>query len=258
MTISLVLALIAIGLFVGIVSNVFGLGGGVLITPLLPLVVQISQHDLIATSLTCIVIVVSTNVYAFARDQKIDWSVAKSYGILASIGAFSASTIVVFLSEQFLRGSTLFVMVALVLVLIRKPVVTEIAASQKKYYLPAGFFAGLATGLTGIGTGAILSPLFLAKKIVPHEKVSPTTNAILIAATFTAVVIYGFNAVQQGRSIFDAIQIQYAFFIVLGALGISKKAREWQSLMPEAKRRHWMAVILVFLSLIVLRAILKG
>ncbi|MEK6555910.1 MAG: sulfite exporter TauE/SafE family protein [Bdellovibrionota bacterium] len=258
MTISLVLALLAIGLFVGIVSNIFGLGGGVLITPLLPLVVSISQHDLIATSLACIFTVVSFNVWAFSREKKIDWSVARIYGVLAAVGALSASTIATFLSEQFLRGSTFSMMMLLGLSLIRHPKTEKISAHQKLFYMPSGFFAGMATGLTGIGTGAILSPIFLAKKILPHDKVSPTTNAVLIFATFTSVIAYAIAAVQQGRSVFDAIQIQYVVFICAGALFISRKARKWQGLMPEVMRRRYMACVLALLSLIVLRAFLKG
>lgn len=260
MTFTLALLLLAIGLFVGFASNVFGLGGGILIMPLLPLLVEINQHDLVATSLTCILLVVSSNVLVFALKKQIDWSTAYLFGTLAALGAFISSSFSYLLSEQALRWLSLSVIILVSLLLFSRQARHQGVSGSIVRWLnwPFGFFAGVISGLTGVGSGAILGPYFISQKIVSHERVSPTLNFVLTITTLSGVIAYALSAIKSGRSVGSAIQIQYVIPIVVGAWVASKKARHFQEQMSEAGRKIGMILILTVLALFVLYTILKN
>lgn len=61
--------LLSLGLVVGTFSALFGVGGGVLIVPLLPLAVNLSVRETIATSLFAIFLVVANNTLSFQRKK---------------------------------------------------------------------------------------------------------------------------------------------------------------------------------------------
>jgi uncharacterized membrane protein YfcA len=85
---------IAVGLVAGLASGLLGVGGGIVMIPLLVVVVHLTQHHAHATSLAAIVLIAASGTIRFALDGSVDWGVA---GLLAAgtlIGApFGAATL---------------------------------------------------------------------------------------------------------------------------------------------------------------------
>lgn len=71
----------AVGLAAGIFSGLLGVGGGVIMVPLLVAVVGLSQHGAHATSLAAIVPIATVGAIAFALEGNTDLLVA---GLLAA------------------------------------------------------------------------------------------------------------------------------------------------------------------------------
>ena len=68
------------GIVVGIVSTIFGIGGGIIMVPLLSLLFSISHIESIATSLATIVLVTIFNTINFSN---------VGYSLLKVVGSFS-------------------------------------------------------------------------------------------------------------------------------------------------------------------------
>lgn len=71
---------LGIGLVAGITSGLLGVGGGIIIVPLLMALAALSQHQSNATSLAAIVPIAAVAATRFAVDGRIDWALA---GLLA-------------------------------------------------------------------------------------------------------------------------------------------------------------------------------
>lgn len=79
--------LVAIGLAAGVFSAFFGVGGGIVVVPLLILVVGLSEREATATSLAVIVITAAAGVLVFSLRGEVDVGYAALVGLPAAVGA---------------------------------------------------------------------------------------------------------------------------------------------------------------------------
>jgi uncharacterized membrane protein YfcA len=75
------------GLVAGILSGLLGVGGGIIIVPLLVALVHLSQHQAHATSLAAIVPIGAVGALTFALDGEVDLEVAGLLALGALVGA---------------------------------------------------------------------------------------------------------------------------------------------------------------------------
>jgi uncharacterized membrane protein YfcA len=75
------------GLVAGILSGLLGVGGGIIIVPLLVVLVHLSQHQAHATSLAAIVPIGAVGALTFALDGEVDLEVAGLLALGALVGA---------------------------------------------------------------------------------------------------------------------------------------------------------------------------
>ena len=105
--------LVAIGLVAGVFSSLFGVGGGIVIVPLLLLLVAFAPHEATATSLGAIAITALAGVVAYAFRHDIRYGYAVLVGLPASVGALSGTTL-----QQRFSGRSLTMGFALLLIAI--------------------------------------------------------------------------------------------------------------------------------------------
>jgi uncharacterized protein len=79
--------LVLIGLVAGVFSSLFGVGGGIVIVPLLIMVAAFGTREAAATSLGAIVITALAGVTLYALHGKVDVGYAALVGIPATGGA---------------------------------------------------------------------------------------------------------------------------------------------------------------------------
>jgi uncharacterized protein len=77
---------IALGLAAGVLAGMFGVGGGLLFVPTL-LVLGLSQHEAIGTSLLAIVPTVVVGTWRQSRYGNVRWRAAAVMGVAAAITA---------------------------------------------------------------------------------------------------------------------------------------------------------------------------
>jgi len=103
MTLSTVLALIAIGILAGMLSGLVGIGGGIVMVPLL-LLLGFSQHQAQGTSLAVLVVpVTAAAVFNYYREGYIDWRYAALIAVFFVIGGYFGSKLAVNIDQKMLK-----------------------------------------------------------------------------------------------------------------------------------------------------------
>lgn len=186
-----VLAYTVIGLIAGVFAGFFGVGGGILIVPLLILVVQADQRQASVTSLVAIIptSLVAASTFLVSGSVPLDQTV---FGLIIAIG----STITAPLGAWALRTwNTVTVRWIFITILL-------IAAIQVLYQLPdrnshlewstatvlvliaSGAAMGFVAGLLGVGGGLLIVPLL----VIGFGVSDLTAKALSLIAMFPAAI----------------------------------------------------------------------
>ena len=105
--------LVAIGVVAGFFSALFGVGGGIVIVPLLLLVMRFHPRTAMATSLAAIGLTALAGTTAYAFHGQVDPALAALVGLPAAAGAVAGAAL-----QQRLAGRTLSLAFAALLVAI--------------------------------------------------------------------------------------------------------------------------------------------
>jgi uncharacterized membrane protein YfcA len=105
--------LVAIGLVAGFFSALFGVGGGIVIVPLLLLAASFEERQAMATSLAAIAVTALAGTILYAVEGKVELKYGLLVGMPAAFGAVAGATL-----QQRLRRRSLSLLFAFLLVAI--------------------------------------------------------------------------------------------------------------------------------------------
>ena len=109
-----------IGSLVGTLAGVTGIGGGVLISPLM-LLNGFSKSEAVGTSFLAMVFLVITSVVFHGTQSNINWKVGLTIGISAAIGAIVAGKYLLpILPVQWMRYLLALILISLAIILLVK------------------------------------------------------------------------------------------------------------------------------------------
>ena len=150
-----IVVLVAVGLLVGVLSGMFGIGGGTVIVPAL-VWLGLSQRNAAATSMLAIVPTAISGVVSYAAGGNVDWLAAALLFCGMFVGGQVGSWLLSRLPELALRW--IFVVVDQVsFVPSRDHQITMTVATGVCMVL-LGVVIGMLAGLLGIGGGALAVP----------------------------------------------------------------------------------------------------
>jgi uncharacterized membrane protein YfcA len=186
-----------VGSIAGLISGLFGLGGGAVIVPLLiftflarGMPAEITTHMAIGTSLATIVFTALSSIYTHHQKQAIRWDIVKTLvpgillgGLLGGLFAISLDGVLL----QLLFGGFL-ILVALQL-LVYKP---KVGVRSLPGYVGMGASGSLIGGISalfGIGGGTLSVPLLTFFGIKIHQAVG-TAAACGLPVAIGATLAY--------------------------------------------------------------------
>lgn len=253
-------------LLAGLIGSLTGLGGGVIIIPLLTLGLGVDLHYAIGASLISVIATSSGAAAAYVKEGITNMRIGMFLEIATTIGAVIGA-----LLADFIPASIIAVIFSLILIYsainsIQKKVNHEENRPDDKWALrfklngsypaadgvhqysvrnvPGGFimmaFAGVMSGLLGIGSGA-LKVLAMDKIMRIPFKVSTTTSNFMIGVTAAASAVIYF---QKGY-IIPGIAAPVMLGVLIGAMTGS---RLLVKVKPE-KLRWIFAIVVTFLAL---------
>ncbi|MGL3151822.1 sulfite exporter TauE/SafE family protein [Microbacterium sp. A82] len=156
---------VIIGLVAGLLSGLFGVGGGTIIVPLLVLTLPFDQRLAAGTSLAAIVPTASVGVISYAASGSVAWIPALILAGGAVIGAQIGTWLLPRISQTALRwgfvGFLLLVIVSLFLVVPSRTAVFELGWINGVGLAAVGVCTGVIAGLIGVGGGVIIVPVLM-------------------------------------------------------------------------------------------------
>jgi len=238
------LIMIGVGIFAGIAGAILGIGGGMIITPILTLGMGLNIKYAIGASLIAVLATSSGSTIAYLRVNVLILRVAMFLEIATTIGAIVGALLTGVLDPKYL-----YLLFGCLLVfsgwnmsrklrrgqeVLQRVEPDKIASKLKlngSYYdkaemktidyqvenVPAGFSvmfgAGVASGLFGIGSGAFKVMAMDTFMKMPLKPSSSTSNLMMGVTAAASATVYFFNG-----SILPGIAVPMALGILGGAV----------------------------------------
>ncbi|MDQ3931464.1 MAG: sulfite exporter TauE/SafE family protein [Actinomycetota bacterium] len=193
---------LAAGLAGGFLAGLFGVGGGVLLVPLLVLVLGRSQHVAHATSLLAITIPALAGTLRFAAEGAVAWGPAALVAVGALAGVQLGAALLPRVSERRLQllFALLLAIMSLRLVVFGAGVDStgppgdetfQLAAGALVLHTVLGLVSGTAAALLGIGGGAIVVPVLVIGFGYGQHLAEGTSLAVIVPTALVGAATHG-------------------------------------------------------------------
>jgi len=200
--------LVVLGFFAGLLGALTGIGGGVLLTPILALHFGIPIRQAIGTSLVAVITTSAASSSVHLQRHTTDIRLGMTLELATSFGAAVTAYLVGYFNRSVLEGLFAgFLLYSAIMILIRRgkikakdeplPAVngdTVIPPYEPQRYplgLAASLVAGGLSGLLGIGGGPIKVPVMFIFMNVPLMVATATSNFMIgVTAAASAIVYY--------------------------------------------------------------------
>jgi uncharacterized membrane protein YfcA len=155
-----------VGLAGGFLSGLFGVGGGIIMVPLLIWLTKMDQRRASATSLAAIVPASLAGAVGYLAGGEVDWWSALFVAIGGIVGSYIGARLLRRIPLVWLRWGfiALLVIIAVRLLLVepdRAGGTLELTPWTAVALVALGLFIGIASGLFGVGGGIIMVPAFI-------------------------------------------------------------------------------------------------
>ena len=161
-----VLILLLVGVVGGAFSGAFGVGGGIVMVPLMLWLLGFDQRRAAATSLAAIVLSSLAGSLAYFATGHVDVVVGLIVGVGGIFGSFIGARLLRILPIVWLRwGFIVLLIVIAVRMFLLVPARDEdfaLTAPVVVALIATGLFMGLTAGLFGVGGGVLIVPIFIA------------------------------------------------------------------------------------------------
>ncbi len=210
------LLMVAGGIGAGAFGSLLGLGGGILIVPLLTLGFGLGLREAVGVSLVCVIMTSSASAGVYLERHIANMRLGMTLELFTAIGALVGGSIAFLLDERLLSLLFAILLVYVAATMARPPAGTAADTSApdlpptdedpaptildrlsgdgyRVQHLGVGIvgstFAGIASALLGIGGGIIKVPLMNLAMGVPLRIAAATSNMMIgITAAATAII----------------------------------------------------------------------
>jgi len=193
------LELAILGVFAGAAGALTGIGGGLIITPILTLGFGVPIHQAIGTSLCCVIATSSGAAARYVEHHLSNIRLGMTLELATTVGAVSGA-----LAAGLLPRGALAIMFSLLLLYAGSTMVRRALHADRHdpdprddytiRHWPLGLggsvFAGLISGMLGVGGGIIKVPLMYLVMGVPFKVATATSNFMIGVTAAASAFIY--------------------------------------------------------------------
>ena len=177
----------------GLLSGAFGVGGGILMVPLLITFAHLDQRRAAATSLAGIVPAAVVGTVTYSITGAIDLRAALFVAIGGIAGSWIGARLLRRLPLGWLRWMFIALLVAVIVRLVlvvpeRGGGLVDLHPASVVGMIALGIVVGIASGLFGIGGGVIMVPAFIALFGMSDLIAKGTSLAVMIPTAVTGTV----------------------------------------------------------------------
>ena len=217
------LAIVISGVGVGVFGSLLGLGGGILLVPVLTLGFGLPLREAVGVSLVSVIVTSSASAAVFLERHAANLRLGMTLELFTAAGAIAGGALAFALDERELAGlfAALLVYVALTMVRRRDPEPVAVGGSpdgaaaagpssraeralermsgpgyrtrRLGLGIAGSLFAGVVSALLGIGGGIVKVPLMHLAMGVPLRVATATSNLMIGITASASAIIYLFR-----------------------------------------------------------------
>jgi uncharacterized membrane protein YfcA len=187
--------LVGTGLCAGILGSMIGVGGGIIIAPVLTFLGYPPSH-ISSTSLIAVTASSASSTITFSRVKRIDYKVAIKIALLAIPGSVAGALISEHLSISSFKLMFAVIMILSGFYIIYKNRLSESQQAKNESFVAASIFyigaflAGIVSSLFGIGGGIIFVPLMIIIIQMTMSRAAATSQFTLLLTSITGVITH--------------------------------------------------------------------
>lgn len=210
-----------IGMVVGVLSGLLGIGGGIVLVPMLHAILvakgfsaDVAFHMALATSMACIVFTSLSSILAHHKNQNIVWPYVWAMVPMAFLGSLLATLVAIHLDTFYL---TLFFAMftffaATQLFRDRKPIQHKVPGKIEISLV--SLLIGVISALVSIGGGTLTVP-YLAMRNVSVKQAIGTSAVLGFPIALASTVSYFQDAIRQATHAPDTFGLIYLPAVML-------------------------------------------
>ncbi|MCD8500065.1 MAG: sulfite exporter TauE/SafE family protein [Gammaproteobacteria bacterium] len=251
--------LLVTGIAVGLLSGIIGVGGGLIIVPVLIYLFKYTHYALvpqnsalqtaIASSLLTVGLTASASVIAHYRQRSIRWDLWRRWILGLCLGALSATYVLSMMSTTWLSTCfAIFLLMVAIKFLAQKSTLTATPAHPNPLSTPmsiflfiAGMVIGLFSGLLGVGGGILMTPLLIRLGCSMPES-SGTSSASMLPLALIAGASYSIN--NPGYVYWPAVLIIGLTGVIVAPIGV-----KWSDRISIKTGKRILAVLLLVVAI---------
>ncbi len=263
--------LLVTGGAVGFLSGLTGIGGGVLMVPLLYAYYAATSPGLAvpaaaahATSLCVIAPTAARGAYRYGREGLVAWRVAIPMGVGAAVTAAPVAQLATAIPDAALRvGFALFLLFTAAHLLRPSSEAPERLAGADAPGLPIGLAAGAAVGalsaLLGVGGGVAAIPLLHTVGRVPARMLAASSLAVIAPAAAAGAISYSLTGSPHMPPLsVGVVHLGAALPLLVGSLALVGLGARVNARVPARVLRGGFATLLVAAALWLIVGVLGG
>ena len=185
--------LIPLGFIAGILGSIVGLGGGIIIVPVLTFM-GFSPTLAVSNSLFAIFSNSVGATAAYAKQKRVEFSLGWKLGLMAVPGTILGAFISSEMSSEIFKILFALILISSASYIFLKRKIEEKPVDISRLLLVfsagASFFAGIISSLFGIGGGLIFVPLMVVALGISMKRAAPTSQFILMFASFSGLIVH--------------------------------------------------------------------
>lgn len=178
---------LVVGLLAGILAGMFGVGGGFLMVPLYVLWMGLDQRRSHATSLAAVLPIAVAGAIGYSTSGHVDWHAVAALLVGSVFGALYGVKLLGQVSLKFLQlgFAGLLYLSAMRLIWSSSPHQLLEGPAAMIFLVMVGFFAGVMSGLFGVGGGIVMVPALIIASGMDSLTARGTSLAVIVGSAIS-------------------------------------------------------------------------
>lgn len=185
--------LIPLGFVAGVLGSMIGLGGGIIVVPVLTFL-GFSPTAAASNSLFAALSNAVASTVSYSKQKRIEYSLGLKLGLLSIPGTILGAVVSSDVAPDIFKVLFGLVLIAsAAYIFLRRNLESKqktISKQMMVFAIGASFFAGIISSFFGIGGGIVFVPLMVAGMGMAMKRAAPTSQLILLFASLSGVITH--------------------------------------------------------------------